>query len=124
MTDSNRFKNLRTHASITNILIVALIGIMLFSGPVAAQAGAPVGGGGGDTAAYEDILTNLYNAVYLTLRYAGLATLVIGLIVWFTARRNSQRAETGMWLTMGGGAMTVLYFGLGAIVQLLEWIAG
>jgi hypothetical protein len=73
---------------------------------------------------WETILTNLYDVVYTTLQYAGLTVLVLGLIVWLTARRNSQRSETGMKLTMGGGAMVVAYFGLGAIVSLLEFIAG
>ena len=49
---------------------------------------------------------------------------MLGLIVWLTARNNSQRSEPGMKLTMGGGAMVVAYFGLGAVVAMLEFIAG
>jgi hypothetical protein len=43
--------------------------------------------------------------------------------VWFTARRNSDRAENGMKLLIGGGAMTVFYFSVTIFVSVLEWIA-
>lgn len=119
---------LRRHARPTTFIVTVLAGLIVLTaltGGAAAQTGAPTGSGSGGASAdgYEDILDNLYNVIYLTLQYAGLATLVLGLIVWFTARRNSQRAETGMKLTLGGGAMVVAYFGLGAIITLLEWVA-
>lgn len=120
----------RTITTLTTLLLVVLVGLMAISTPVAAQENnstnstAPAGGDGGDTTGYEEILSNLYDVAYLTLKWVGLATLVFGSVVWLTARRNSQRAETGMKLVIGGTAMTVLYFGLDAIVSLLEFIAG
>lgn len=119
-----------TIATLTTLLLIVLVGLVMVSGPVAAQENnstnstAPAGGDGGDTTGYEEILSNLYDVAYLTLKWVGLATLVFGSVVWLTARRNSQRAETGMKLVIGGTAMTVLYFGLDAIVSLLEFIAG
>ncbi|WP_152043529.1 hypothetical protein [Salinigranum salinum] len=116
------FRQLTNRPGFTTLLITVLVAVMLFTGPVAAQT-APTGGGGGGTADYMTILTDLYQVIYDTLQYVGLATLVFGAIVWFTARKNSQRSETGMKLLIGGAAMTVFYFGLGAFVALLEWIA-
>ena len=107
------------------IVPVAVVAALIFlTGGAAAQAPTGGGGGAGSTAGWETILDNLYNVLYITLQYVGLTVLVLGFIVWLTARNNSQRSETGMKLTMGGGAMVVAYFGLGALVSLLEFIAG
>ena len=96
-------------------LVVGILAIVLFVDPVAAQAAPPSG--------FEDIMSNLYDVVLLMLKYAGLVALSLGAIVWFTARRNSDRAENGMKLLIGGGAMTVFYFGVTIFVSVLEWIA-
>jgi hypothetical protein len=108
--------------SFETVFIAAFVTLVFFTGGAAAQA--PTGGTGGATTGWETILDNLYNVLYITLQYVGLTVLVLGFIVWLTARNNSQRSETGMKLTMGGGAMVVAYFGLGALVSLLEFIAG
>lgn len=125
MTVSSNRTTLQWHNRLTTLLVVTLVGLMLVSSPVAAQQDSPPDGGdGGDTDEYEEILTNLYTVAYMTLKWIGLATLVFGSVVWLTARRNSQRAETGMKLVVGGTAMTVLYFGLDSFVSVLEFIAG
>ena len=119
---SNCRARLRSAVCFENVFIVGFLALVFFTGGAVAQA--PTGGSGGDVAGWEAILDNLYNVLYTTLQYVGLAVLVLGLIVWLTARNNSQRSETGMKLTMGGGAMVVAYFGLGAIIAVLEFIAG
>jgi hypothetical protein len=119
---SNCLGRLRSVLRFEVILIVGFVAIVFFTGGAAAQA--PTGGAGGATTGWETILDNLYNVLYITLQYVGLTVLVLGFIVWLTARNNSQRSETGMKLTIGGGAMVVAYFGLGALVSLLEFIAG
>ncbi|ERG93631.1 hypothetical protein [Haloquadratum walsbyi] len=96
-------------------LVVGILALVLFVDPVAAQAQPPSG--------FEDIMSNLYDVVLLVLKYAGLVALSLGAIVWFTARRNSDRAENGMKLLIGGGAMIVFYFGVTIFVSVLEWIA-
>ncbi|TKX37055.1 hypothetical protein EXE51_08255 [Halorubrum sp. CGM5_25_10-8B] len=98
-------------------ILVALIALILFVQPVAAQTA------GAGTSGLESIMTNLYDTVLLVLKYAGLVGLALGAVVWFTARKNSDRAENGMWLMIGGGSMTVFYFGVTVFVALLEWIA-
>lgn len=120
----NRLARLKLAVSFETVFITAFVALVFFTGGAVAQA--PIGGGGGSgaTTGWETILDNLYNVLYITLQYVGLTTLVLGFIVWLTARNNSQRSETGMKLTMGGGAMVVAYFGLGALVSLLEFIAG
>lgn len=121
---------LKSHCSVLTLLLVTLVVLTVFTGSVAAQLNnssnstAPSGGDGGDVDGYSEILTNLYDVAYLTLKWVGLATLVFGSVVWWTARKNSQRAETGIKLVIGGAAMTVLYFGMDAIVSVLEFIAG
>jgi hypothetical protein len=119
--DQAPLARLKAVVSFETISIAVLLGLALFTGTAAAQ---PTGGGGGSTDGWEAILGNLYNVLYITLQYAGLTVLVLGFIVWLTARNNSQRSETGMKLTIGGGAMVVAYFGLGALISLLEFIAG
>jgi hypothetical protein len=105
------------------LCLIALVALLVLAGPVAAQE-APTGDGDGSADGWETILGNIYDVLYTTLQYAGLSVLVLGLIIWFTARSNSQRSETGMKLTLGGGAMIVAYFGLGTIISLLKFIAG
>jgi hypothetical protein len=119
-----RLRRLRSSFDGKTAFITVFLSLVVLVGPAAAQASGPTGGSGGGVTGWETILTNLYDVVYTTLQYAGLTVLVLGLIVWLTARNNSQRSETGMKLTMGGGAMVVAYFGLGAIISVLEFIAG
>ena len=123
-TDSNSIRRFRRVREFESLLVTALLSLMFFVSPAAAQSTGPTGGSGGSVAGWETILTNLYDVVYTTLQYAGLTVLVLGIIVWLTARTNSQRSETGMKLTLGGGAMVIAYFGLGALISLLEFIAG
>jgi type IV secretory pathway VirB2 component (pilin) len=122
--DSNRFRRLRRRLLAKPVVTTTLLSLAAFVTPAAAQSSGPTGGSGGSVDGWETILNNLYDVVYTTLQYAGLTVLVLGFIVWLTARSNSQRSETGMKLTMGGGAMVIAYFGLGALVSLLEFIAG
>jgi hypothetical protein len=93
-------------------IFMALIALAVFVQPVAAQP-----------ADFEAVMTNLYDTVLLVLKYAGLVGLALGAIVWFTARKNSDRAENGMWLMIGGASMTVFYFGVTIFVAVLEYIA-
>jgi len=123
-SDPNRRVGLRSLPDLRIAVSTALLSVLVFVSPAAAQSSGPTGGSGGSVAGWETILTNLYDVVYTTLQYAGLTVLVLGFIIWLTARTNSQRSETGMKLTMGGGAMVVAYFGLGAVISLLEFIAG
>jgi hypothetical protein len=111
--DTLRMKNLLT--KYRSSLLVGILVLTLFVGPAAAQTGPP--------SEFEGIMTNLYDTVLLVLKYAGLVGLALGAIVWFTARKNSDRAENGMWLMIGGASMTIFYFGVTIFVSVLEWIA-
>jgi len=113
---------LRSTIRFEAVLIASFLVLVVFSGSATTQA--PTGGSGGTTTGWETILDNLYNGLYITLQYIGLTILVLGFMIWFSARNNSQHFETGMKLTMGGGTMVVAYFGLGALVSLLEFVAG
>jgi len=106
-------KLLRKHST---SLVLGILVLVVFVDPVAAQAGGP-------PADFEGIMSNLYDTVLLVLKYAGLVALAFGAIVWFTARKNSDRAENGMWLMIGGISMTIFYFGVTIFVAVLEWIA-
>lgn len=99
-------------------LLIGLVTLIVFVDPVAAQTA------GSGTSGLEGIMSNLYDTVLLVLKYAGLIGLALGAVVWFTARKNSDRAENGMWLMIGGVSMTVFYFGVTIFVNLLQWIAG
>jgi hypothetical protein len=97
-------------------LVLGFLILVVFVDPVAAQSSAP-------PSDFEDIMSNLYDVFLLILKYAGLSALVGGAIVWFTARKNSDRAENGMWFMIGGAFMTIFYFGIAVFVAVLEWIA-
>ncbi|MFC7029384.1 hypothetical protein ACFQH8_21805 [Halomicroarcula sp. GCM10025710] len=95
--------------------------------PVAAQE---VGGdpddvtGDASTDNFEGILNNMYDVVMTGLRYVGLIALAAGGVLYFTARKNSDRAENGMKIGIGGAALTLFYFGMNTVIGLLEYIAG
>ena len=72
---------------------------------------------------YTSMLDNLFSIAHTTLQYAGFITVFAGATLWFTARRSSDRAQTGVWLLIGGLAMILFYFGFSAFVALLKWIA-
>jgi len=72
---------------------------------------------------YTSMLDNVFEVAHTTLQYAGFVTVFAGATLWFTARRSSDRAQTGVWLLIGGLAMIVFYFGFTAFVSLLKWIA-
>ena len=72
---------------------------------------------------YTGMLDNLFEVAHTTLQYAGFVTVFAGATLWFTARRSSDRAQTGVWLLIGGLAMIVFYFGFTAFVSLLKWVA-
>lgn len=77
----------------------------------------------GGKESYEDMLGALFSIAHLTLQYAGFVTVFAGAVLWFTARRSSDRAQTGVWLLIGGMAMIGFYFGFTAFVSVLQWIA-
>jgi len=72
---------------------------------------------------YTGMLDNVFEVAHTTLQYAGFVTVFAGATLWFTARRSSDRAQTGVWLLIGGLAMIVFYFGFTAFVSLLKWVA-
>ncbi|QLC35650.1 hypothetical protein EFA46_015430 (plasmid) [Halarchaeum sp. CBA1220] len=98
-------------------VLIGLLAVIVFVDPVVAQTARD------GTSGLEGIMANLYDTVLAVLKYAGLIGLALGAIVWLTARKNSDRAENGMWLVIGGASMTVFYFGINIFVALLEWIA-
>lgn len=99
---------------------------MVASGSVMAQScedPTQVDNCSGGMDGYTSMLDNLFEVAHTTLQYAGFVTVFAGATLWFTARRSSDRAQTGVWLLIGGLAMIVFYFGFTAFVSLLKWIA-
>ena len=85
----NRLARLKSAVSFETVFIAAFVTLVFFTGGAAAQA--PTGGTGGATTGWETILDNLYNVLYITLQYVGLTVLVLGFIVWLTARNNEPQ---------------------------------
>ena len=73
---------------------------------------------------FENILSNLFEVVMLMLQYGGFIAFVLGLVLWFTARRSSSRAQYGSWLLLGGILMLVVRFGFDAIISAFRFVAG
>jgi hypothetical protein len=74
-------------------------------------------------AGYDKMLGNLYDIAHLTLKYAGFIMLMVGIVLWFSAGKSSERATKGVWLFTGGIAMLILHFGFTAIIAVFKWIA-
>lgn len=110
--------------SASSLLLAALLVLTLFAGPAAAADPYDPDDAEAGTSGFESIMQNSYDVVLMALKYIGIITLAGGAIVWFTARKNSDRAENGMWLMIGGTGMTVFYFGINAFVSVLKFIAG
>jgi hypothetical protein len=72
---------------------------------------------------YQNMLGSLYGVAHITLQYAGFIAVFAGAILWFTAKRSSDRAQTGVWLLIGGLIMIIFYFGFEAFVSVLRWVA-
>jgi uncharacterized membrane protein len=72
---------------------------------------------------YTGMLENLYTLAKLTLKYVGFVVAFAGAILWFSAKRSSQRASLGVWLLIGGVAMIVFNFGFNNFMALIRWVA-
>lgn len=113
------------------VMSIMLVGMAGFTGAAAAQTETPsvcedptqVDQCEGGMDQYEDMLGNLYEVAHITLQYAGFVAVFAGAVLFFSARRSSDRAQTGVWLMGGGAGMIVLYFGFTALVSLLKWVA-
>jgi hypothetical protein len=109
---------------VVRLLLIASVLLVGASIPVAAQSSTDTPPDPAATKAdYENMLGNLYTVAHTTLKYAGFVTAFFGSVLWFSARRNSDRAQTGIWLLVGGLVMIVFYFGFTGFVALLKWIA-
>jgi hypothetical protein len=69
------------------------------------------------------VLDALFEVVYTTLKFASFTTAAIGAILWFTASRNSERAQNGLWIFVGGILMVGFYFVFTLFLGLLSWIS-
>lgn len=73
---------------------------------------------------FEGVLENIYSLAEAGLQYSGFVAVFAGVTLWFGTSNNSDRAQIGMWLTLGGLAMIVLFFGFSSLVGLLKFITG
>ncbi|KZX46239.1 hypothetical protein [Haloarcula sp. K1] len=120
---ANSVKRVGLTALLMSLMVFTTFGASV--GTVAAQCEDPTNvdncEGGMDQ--YVNMLDNVYEVAHTTLQYAGFVAVFAGAVLWFTARRSSDRAQTGVWLLIGGLIMIVFYFGFTAFVSLLKWIA-
>jgi len=123
---------MKSRAKRVGIFTVLITFIVLSQSPMIGTVAAQ-GCSGGDAGSvlacdasmdsYEDMLASMYSVAHTTLQYAGFITVFAGAIMWFTARRSSERAQTGVWLLMGGLGMILFYFGFEVFVQVIKWVA-
>jgi hypothetical protein len=71
---------------------------------------------------FEGVLENIYKIAEALLQYSGFVAVFAGVTLWFGTSNNSDRSQLGMWLTVGGLCMIVLFFGFSSLVGLLKWI--
>lgn len=107
---------------LTMVLLLSVVGMMMVA-PAAAQCDDPDSSScSASKDKYTSMLGNLFDVALDTLKYAGFIVAAVGAVLWFSARRNSGRAQTGVWLFVGGMAMIVLFFGFDIMVALLKWL--
>lgn len=73
---------------------------------------------------FEGMLDNVYSIAEAGLQYSGFVAVFAGVTLWFGTSSNSDRAQTGVWLTVGGLCMIVLFFGFSSVLNLLKFIGG
>jgi hypothetical protein len=73
---------------------------------------------------FEGMLDNIFAIAEAGLQYSGFVAVFAGVTLWFATGNNSDRAQIGVWLTVGGLSMIVLFFGFSSIVELLKWVGG
>jgi uncharacterized membrane protein len=119
---SKSLRRLGMGALVVSFMMIAMIAA---TGPAAAQCSDPtnVENCEGSYEGYTSMLDNLYKIAHKTLQYSGFITVFLGAVIWFTARRSSDRAQTGVWLLIGGVIQIVVYFSFTAIVSLLKWVS-
>lgn len=71
---------------------------------------------------FTGMLDNIYSIAEAGLQYSGFVAVFAGVTLWFGTSSNSDRAQIGVWLTIGGLCMIVLFFGFSAVVDLLKFI--
>jgi hypothetical protein len=72
---------------------------------------------------FEALLQNLYDIANALLQYLGFVAVFAGSTLYLTADSNSDRAQTGLWLFVGGLMLIILYFGMSAFLSLVKGIA-
>lgn len=72
---------------------------------------------------FTGMMDNIYEIAYTVLQYSGFVAVFAGVTLWFGTGHNSDRAQIGVWLTIGGLCMIVLFFAFGSLVELLRFIA-
>lgn len=72
---------------------------------------------------FEGLLQNLYDIANALLQYLGFVAVFAGSTLYLTADGNSDRAQTGLWLFVGGLMLIILYFGMSAFLTLVKGIA-
>lgn len=111
-------------AACLTIAILIGLGSGVLVGPAAAQDCTEPGTGCSETEGVTDVLANIVDVAIVALRYAGFITLAIGSVLWFTASANSDRAQTGVWLTVSGILTIIFYMGYETFLGLLKFISG
>jgi len=111
---------------VAQIILITAVSAFILSSPVAAQEDCTPDSPedcDATTDGFEGMLNSLFDVVLLGLQYGGFIALVLGLVVWLSARRSSSRAQYGSWLLVGGVIMLVVKFGFDAVIQVLKYIA-
>lgn len=73
---------------------------------------------------FKGMLDNVYSIAEAGLQYSGFVAVFAGVTLWFGTSSNSDRAQIGVWLTIGGLCMIVLFFGFSSVVELMKFIGG
>jgi len=73
---------------------------------------------------FEGVLQNIYSIAQAGLQYSGFVAVFAGVTLWFGTGNNSDRAQVGVWLTVGGLMMIVLFFGFSSLISGIKFITG
>lgn len=110
-------------------IIVAILILLALStlgaGSVAASCEEPtdISTCDGNLDSYGDVLGAIYLIARETVRYAGITSLAVGGMLYLGTSKSSKYAKNGIWLIVGGSALTILYFGYATFFQLIQIIA-
>lgn len=72
---------------------------------------------------FEGMMENIYDLLYGSMLYLGFIGVFGGSTMYLMTESNSDRAQNGLWIFMGGMGLILGYFAINVLVKVLRYLA-